>query len=222
MSAWPDAMQLSAHLRGLEVPLRHGDISFFLAEKVDSARFDAADADLLVLFAPQAEIAIANAAPTGTNGAHGPTSRRWWRPPHRGVVVFHAATCGAAQRRPRGAPHLRRAAPVAAPGGGAARRAVLPPRRRPALNSRFRTDAACACWSTSRRSGTRRARSRRLVAAVQDLAPLEELQRQRAEFLAMVGQELRAPLTSIKGSTTTLLGAADHITLVHCAKNELN
>ena len=47
-----------------------------------------------------------------------------------------------------------------------------------------------------------------VVVTMQDLAPLEKLHRQRAEFLALVGHELRAPLTSIKGSTTTLLGAA--------------
>ena len=47
-----------------------------------------------------------------------------------------------------------------------------------------------------------------LVATVQDLAPLDELERQRAEFLEMVSHELRAPLTSIKGSTATVLGAS--------------
>ena len=46
-----------------------------------------------------------------------------------------------------------------------------------------------------------------VVVTMQDLAPLDELDRLRAEFLAMVSHELRAPLTSIKGSTTTVLGA---------------
>ena len=44
-----------------------------------------------------------------------------------------------------------------------------------------------------------------LVVTIQDLAPLEELERQRTEFLSMVGHELRTPLTSIKGSTVSLL-----------------
>ena len=44
-----------------------------------------------------------------------------------------------------------------------------------------------------------------MVVTMQDLAPLEELERQRTEFLSMVSHELRAPLTSIKGSTATLL-----------------
>ena len=47
-----------------------------------------------------------------------------------------------------------------------------------------------------------------LVVTMQDLAPLEELERQRTEFLEMVSHELRAPLTSIKGSTATVLGAS--------------
>ena len=47
-----------------------------------------------------------------------------------------------------------------------------------------------------------------VVVTMQDLAPLDALERQRAEFLEMVSHELRAPLTSIKGSTATALGAA--------------
>ena len=46
-----------------------------------------------------------------------------------------------------------------------------------------------------------------LVVTMQDLAPLEELERSRAQFLSMVSHELRAPLTSIKGSAATVLGA---------------
>ncbi|MCY3774732.1 MAG: response regulator [Candidatus Aminicenantes bacterium] len=46
-----------------------------------------------------------------------------------------------------------------------------------------------------------------MVVTVQDLAPLEDLERSRAEFLGMVSHELRAPLTSIKGSAATVLDA---------------
>ena len=46
-----------------------------------------------------------------------------------------------------------------------------------------------------------------VVVTLQDLAPLEELERLRAEFLGMVSHELRAPLTSIKGSAATVLNA---------------
>ena len=44
-----------------------------------------------------------------------------------------------------------------------------------------------------------------VVVTMQDLAPLQELERLRADFLGMVSHELRAPLTSIKGSTAMLL-----------------
>ena len=47
-----------------------------------------------------------------------------------------------------------------------------------------------------------------VVVTLQDLAPLREIERMRAEFLGMVSHELRAPLTSIKGSAATALRAA--------------
>ncbi len=47
-----------------------------------------------------------------------------------------------------------------------------------------------------------------VVATMQDMTPLEELQRQRAEFLGLVSQELRTPLMSIKGSAATALGSS--------------
>ncbi len=50
-----------------------------------------------------------------------------------------------------------------------------------------------------------------VVVALQDMTPLEELERLRAEFLGMVGHELRTPLTSIKGSAATLLNASSDL-----------
>lgn len=47
-----------------------------------------------------------------------------------------------------------------------------------------------------------------VVATVQDITPLEELERLRNDFLGMVSHELRTPLTSIKGSAATVLGAS--------------
>ena len=44
-----------------------------------------------------------------------------------------------------------------------------------------------------------------VVVTLQDMTPLEELERLRAEFLGMVSHELRTPLTSIKGSAATLM-----------------
>ena len=49
------------------------------------------------------------------------------------------------------------------------------------------------------------------IVTLQDMAPLEELERLRAEFLGMVSHELRVPLTSIKGSIDTLLDSASDL-----------
>ena len=50
-----------------------------------------------------------------------------------------------------------------------------------------------------------------VVVTLQDMTPLEELERLRAEFLGMVSHELRTPLTSIKGSAATLTEAASDL-----------
>ena len=50
-----------------------------------------------------------------------------------------------------------------------------------------------------------------VVVTLQDLTPLEELERQRAEFLGVVSHELRTPLASIKGSATTLKTSANSL-----------
>ena len=47
-----------------------------------------------------------------------------------------------------------------------------------------------------------------VVVTLQDMAPLEEMERSRAEFLSLVSHELRAPLSSIKGSAATVRDAS--------------
>ncbi|MXZ90390.1 MAG: response regulator [Chloroflexi bacterium] len=50
-----------------------------------------------------------------------------------------------------------------------------------------------------------------VVVTFQDMTPLEELERLRAEFLTMVSHELRTPLTAIKGSAATLISSGDSL-----------
>ena len=50
-----------------------------------------------------------------------------------------------------------------------------------------------------------------VVVTMQDMADVEEMERLRADFLAMVSHELRAPLTSIKGSAATVLSASEDL-----------
>ena len=47
-----------------------------------------------------------------------------------------------------------------------------------------------------------------VVVTVQDLAPLDEIERLRTEFLGLVSHELREPLAAIRGSATTLIELA--------------
>lgn len=49
------------------------------------------------------------------------------------------------------------------------------------------------------------------VVTMQDLTPIQSLESLRAEFLGVVSHELRDPLTSIKGSATTLIEAIDDL-----------
>ena len=67
-----------------------------------------------------------------------------------------------------------------------------------------------------------------LVVTMQDMTPLEDLERVRAGFLGMVSHELRTPLTSISGSTATLLellstrDSAETVQLVRIIEGQAN
>ena len=50
-----------------------------------------------------------------------------------------------------------------------------------------------------------------VVVTMQDMTPLEELERLRAEFMGMVSHELQTPLTTIRGSAYTLLDEASSL-----------
>ncbi len=67
-----------------------------------------------------------------------------------------------------------------------------------------------------------------LVVTIQDMSPLEELERQRVGFLGMVSHELRTPLSSIKGSAVTLresldtLDPAETVQFIRIIENQAN
>ena len=48
-----------------------------------------------------------------------------------------------------------------------------------------------------------------VIVTLQDMTPLERLERLRSEFIGMVSDELRTPLAAIKGSAATMLTASD-------------
>ena len=253
MAAWPDAVRLFEHLRGLDGPLRLADLgdyvhslglapglipcrtfqgtpmrrrgldvgNFFLGEKEGGQEFTDADEEVLVLLAAQAALAIANARAHRDERRARADLEALVETSPVGVVVFDAQS---------GNPlSLNREAKRMVGG-------LLGPDRpledlREVLTSRL-ADGREVTLEDLKNAETLRAaevelsvpdgRSFRMlvnatpirsesgdinsvVVTMQDLAPLEELERLRAEFLGMVSHELRAPLTSIKGSTTTLL-----------------
>ena len=50
-----------------------------------------------------------------------------------------------------------------------------------------------------------------VIVTLQDMTPIEDLERLRAEFLGMVSQELRTPLAAIKGAAVTLLDESGNL-----------
>ena len=56
-----------------------------------------------------------------------------------------------------------------------------------------------------------------VVVTIQDMTPIEEQERQRAEFLGMVNHEMRAPLATIKGCAATALASSS---VLHPAESQ--
>ena len=212
-------------------PMRHRGAhvgNFYLVEKEDGSAFTDADEEVLVLFAAQAAAAIAHArayeeerraraglealvetSPVGVavfDAQSGrPTSlnreaRRiveGLRSPGRPVEeLLEVVTCRFADGREIALDEF----PLASLMGSAetVRAEEIE------LSSPEGRSVRVLVNATPIRSGEDAVAS--LVVTMQDLAPLEELERMRAAFLRMVSHELRAPLTSIKGSTAMVLG----------------
>ncbi len=256
MAAWPDAVRLFEHLRGLDAPLRLADLgdyvrslglapglvpcrtfqgtpmrhhgldvgNFFLGEKEGGEEFTDEDEEVLALFAAQAATAIANARTHRDERRARADLEALVETSPVGVVVFDARTAMPVSynREAR-----RIVETLRMPDGSAVELLGV-------LDARL-ADGREVTLDQLKTAETLRAtevelsvpdgRSIRMlinvtpipsaegdiesvVVTMQDLAPIEEMERLRAEFLGMVSHELRAPLTSIKGSTTTLLGAS--------------
>ena len=223
----PDLMR-SKTFQG--TPLRHHGVhvgNFFLAEKEGAPAFTDEDEEILLLFASQAATAIANArAHRDERQARADLEALIETSPF-GVVVFDA-------RRGRPVSFNREARRIVEGLRMAGRPAeelldVISIRRadgREASLSDFPLAEQLGTGETVRAEevliSVPDGRSVRtlinatpihstddgvasVVVTMQDLAPLEELERLRAQFLGMVSHELRAPLTAIKGSAATLL-----------------
>ncbi len=208
-------------------PMRHRGTEvghFFLAEKADGEEFTDADEEVLVLLASQAAAAIANArthraeqraradlealvetSPVGVvvfDGAGRPVSlnrevRRIVEslgvPGHSPEQLLEVIVCRRADGR-----EVSLADQFAKPETVRAEEMVLSVPDGRSVRTLVNVTPIPGTGDPAQS----------LVVTLQDLAPLDELERLRTEFLSIVSHELRTPLISIKGSTATVLGAS--------------
>ena len=213
-------------------PMRRGDEhlgSFFLADKEDGGAFTDADEEILVLFASQAAAAIANARiHRDVERARADLAAVIETSPV-GVVVFdprsghpvsfnrEARRIVEALRTPGRPPEqLLEVITCRHASGHEVSLEELPLSRQLGRAETLRAEEVELSVPDGRSVRTLlnvtpiRSPDGTVVSVVvtmQDLAPLDELERQRAEFLGMVSHELRTPLTSIKGSASTVIDA---------------
>ena len=237
LPAYVNALGFSADLMRsatlLGTPMRHRDDyvgNFFLAEKGGGRGFTESDEEVLMLLASQAASAIANARTHRDERRARADLETLIETSPVGVVVFDGATGEpvSINREAR-----RMVESLSMPGRPlqevlevvTCRRAdgreislgELPMAQQMSTAETVRAEeitlsvpdgrsVTALVNATPIRSGNSTVES--MVVILQDLAPLEELERMRAEFLGIVSHELRTPLISIKGSTATVLGAS--------------
>ena len=221
-SAFPGAFQ--------GAPVRYRGVSvgyLYLGQKAGEAPFSAADEEVLLLFAAQAAAAIGNArahlserrartklealietspvgvavfdAGSGRLVSHNREARRiaasLGNPGSAVEDLLEVIVCRRADGREASLAELPLAEQFADPETVRAEEVELSVPGGPGVRTLINATPIPAEGSES---GS-------VVVTLQDLAPLEETERLRTEFLGLVSHELRAPLTSIKGSAVTLL-----------------
>ena len=214
-------------------PMRHRGVNvghFFLAEKEGGQEFTSADEEALLLFASQAATAIANARAHREERRARADLETLIETSPVGVVVFDAETgepvsLNREARRivdglsmpGRDLEELLEVVTCRRADGREVSVAGLPLAQQLSRGETVRSEEMTLSVPGGRSVTTlvnatpiqvTEDAVRSVVVTMQDLAPFEELERMRTEFLAIVSHELRAPLTSIKGSTTTVLAAS--------------
>ena len=203
-------------------PMRHRAVhvgSFFLGDKEGADAFTDADEEVLVLFASQAATAIANARVHRAEQRARADLEALVETSPVGVVVLDAASGqalsvnGEAQRilgallgPERPLEDLREVLTTRLADG---REVTLEELKRAETMRAAEVELSVPDGRSVRmlinvtpiRLGEGEIES--VVVTLQDLAPLEEQERLRAEFLGMVSHELRAPLSAIKGSAAS-------------------
>ena len=217
----------------LGMPMRHRGAhvgNFFLCEKAGGQPFAARDEEILVLFAAQAATAIANARAFSKEHRARSDLEALIETSPVGVVVIDAVTGKTVM-------HNREAARIGAklvePGqtiddlldifiyrrgdGSEFSLEETPLVRYLANADKVRAEEIVLTVPDGRKVtllinatpiNSADGGVAALVVAVQDLEAIEEIDRRRAQFVSLVSHELRAPLSSIKGSAASLLEVA--------------
>ena len=211
-------------------PVRHRGESvgyLYLAEKADGGAFSAADEEVLMLFASQAAAAIGNAlayrseqrarmdldalietSPVGVVVFEGGSGRmesynrearrivESLRVPGRPLEeLLKIIACRRADGREVSLAEFPLAQQFASAEIVRSEEVVLSAPHGPSVRTLINATPILANGPVPRS----------VVVTMQDLAPLDEIERMRTDFLGQVSHELRTPLTAIKGSAVTLL-----------------
>ena len=227
---YSEELMLSKTLQA--TPMRHRGVhvgNFFLGEKEGGREFTGEDEEVLVLFASQAATAIANARTHRDEQRARADLEALVDTSPVGVVVFDARTGRPVSfnrearrivgglRSPDSPPEQLLEVMICRRSDGREVRLDELPLADELRNAETVRAEEIELSVPDGRSVTTLVNSTPILSAdgtvesvvvtMQDLAPLEELERLRAEFLGMVSHELRTPLTSIKGSAATALNA---------------
>ncbi len=220
----------------LVTPMRHRGVDvgiFFLAEKADGEEFTDDDEEILVLFASQAAAAIINARTHRDERQARADLATLVETSPFGVVVFDAETGrpaslnGEAKRivdslRPAGrsTEELLEIITLRRDDGREVSLSELPLAQLLGTGETVRAEEVVLAVADGRSVRTlinatpihgESGAIRSVVVTMQDLAPFDEIERLRTEFLGMVSHELREPLAAVKGSAATLLEDASQL-----------
>ncbi len=209
------------HYRGVNVG------NFFLAEKADGAEFTDDDEAILMLFASQAAAAIANARTHRDERRARSDLEALVETSPAGVVVFddrsgrplsfnrEARRIVESLRMPGHPPEqLLDVVACRRADGRQVSLAEFPLAQQFTSPETVRSEEVVLTVPDGRSVRTlinvthipaEEDEAGSVVVTMQDLAPIDEIERMRTEFLSLVSHELRAPLTAIKGSAVTLL-----------------
>ncbi|MCY4058182.1 MAG: GAF domain-containing protein, partial [Gammaproteobacteria bacterium] len=221
---------LSRTFQGTPIRHRGADIgSFFLGDRVDGGEFSDVDEEVLTLFAAQAGAALANARAHRAERRARADLEALIETSPVGVLVFDAGTGEPAslnrearrladRLRPAGRDiqELLKVVVCRRADGREVSLAEFPLGGQFANLERLRSEEVVLSVPdgasvrmlvnvTPLSGGGRQAGS--VVVTMQDLAPLDEIDRMRTDFVCLVSHELRQPLAAIKGSAGTLLEA---------------